>query len=529
MTTFSPFAARLARPTLALLGLGFGLAGCQTDVDMPMAASAGNASFQRYLAVGNSLTAGYADNGLYLEGQQNSYPSILAQQFALAGGGQFRQPLFSDAQAAGSGYLTLTGFSATGAPITQTVPGTGGRGTSPAAAPYTKYLSAVENLGVPGIRLSDIQTLDFGNLNVLRPGGINATNFNPYFERITPDGSSQSYFQRVKSEIGTPAIAANGNNPAVPAVPSANGNTTFFSCWLGNNDVLSYATSGGALAALSPAQYGITPFAAPADTFNRKAVRIINALTANGAKGVVSSIPDVAGIPFFTTVGPSARASFAAANVPSAAPFVYTTGSIGPGAPNTKVAATLGDIKNAAGGTLLLTLTAAPYIGLYGQATGKYYRDFYNQLKPGLPAAFTLAVFLSPLGINVDTTKAFGQSTQNPFPSTLVLDATEQKTVLDATTSYNTSLQNAALAKGLAFFDANQFFRNIAANGVTTNGINNTANFITGNLFSLDGVHPTPRGYALVANEIIRVINARYGASVPPVNPNAYRGILLPK
>jgi hypothetical protein len=57
--------------------------------------------------VGNSLTAGYADGGLYLEGQQNSYPSIIAKQMALVGGGKFTQPLFTEAQANGSGYLKL--------------------------------------------------------------------------------------------------------------------------------------------------------------------------------------------------------------------------------------------------------------------------------------------------------------------------------------------------------------------------------------------------------------------------------------
>ena len=495
MATFS-LVTKTARPALALLGLGLGLAGCQVDVDSVPAPSSGNANFARYIAVGNSLTAGYEDNGLYLDGQQNSYPNILAQQFAQAGGGNFIQPLFTTAQANGSGYLRLAGFTAAGLPITTSVTTSlAVRGGTAAAPLYTQYTGTINNLGVPGIRLSDIQTPGYGS-----------TQGNPYFERITTD-PTQTYFQRVKAEVAA--------------------GTTFFSCWLGNNDVLGYATSGGALAALS-SNYAITPFTAPADTFNRKAVRIINALTANGAKGIVSNIPDVTGIPFFTTVGASARATLAAANVPTAAPFIYTTGSLAPGQANTRNTATLGDIKNATSGTLLLTLTASPYIGLYGQPTGKYWRDFYAQLKPALPPTVpTLGVFLLTLG--VDTTKAFGASTGNPFPSTLVLDAAEQTTVATATASFNSSLQTAALAKGLAFFDANLFFRGLATTGVTTNGVNNTASFITGNLFSLDGVHPTPRGYALVANEMIKAINARYGASVAPVNPANYRGVLLPQ
>ena len=489
MTTFSSFALK-AVPALALLGL----ASCQPDIDAP-GASAGSANFSRYIAVGNSLTAGYADNGLYLGGQQNSYPSMLAQQFAQAGGGTFTQPLFTSAQSNGSGYLRLAGFTATGTPITAAVTtNLAVRGGSATAPLYTKYTDPINNLGVPGIKLADIQTAGYGS-----------TQGNPYFERITPDGTpTQTYFQRIKAEVA-----------GTSSVPAA----TFFSCWLGNNDVLAYATAGGAVASS-----GITR----TDTFALKATRIINALTANGAKGIVSNIPDVADIPFFTTVGPSARALLATANIPTAAPFVYTTGILAPLQANTRVTTTLASIRSAGGSEpLLLTLTAAPYVSLYGQRTGKYWRDFYAQARPSLPAAIpNLSVFLATL--QVDTTQAFAASTGNPFPSTLVLDATEQANVSAATTAFNSSLQAAASAKGLAFFDANTYFRGIAASTTVVNAVNNSAGYITGNLFSLDGVHPTPRGYALVANEMIKVINTQYGSTVRQVNPTSYRGVLFP-
>ncbi len=485
-TLFSP--VKSIRPALALLGLGLGLAGCQTDIDGPGTPTAGTANFSRYIAVGNSLTAGYGDGGLYLDGQQNSYPSILAGQFAQAGGGAFTQPLFTTAQANGSGYLRLAGFTATGSPLTATVTtNLALRPGATAAAPrYTKYTDAINNLGVPGIRLSDIQTPGYGSVQG-----------NPFFERITSDATPfQTYFARVKAEAAT---------------------ATFFTTWLGNNDVLGYATAGG----------GANSLTRP-DTFNLKALRIVNALTATGAKGVVANIPDVTGIPFFTTVGPAARATFAAASVPAAAPFVYTTGLLGPGQANTRVTSTLANIRDASGtGALLLTLTASPYIGLYGRPTGKYWRDFYAQAKPSLPATVpNLSVFLLAMG--VDTTKAFGQSTGNPFPSTLVLDAAEQTAVTTATTAFNSSLLAAANAKNLAYFDSRSFFQGIAALGVATNGVDNSASYISGNLFSLDGVHPTPRGYALIANEMIKVINAKYGSTLAQVNANEYRGVLFP-
>ena len=59
------------------------VAGCKTSFDDPKY-SAGEADFSRYVAVGGDYTAGFADNALYLESQQNSFPNILSSRFALA-------------------------------------------------------------------------------------------------------------------------------------------------------------------------------------------------------------------------------------------------------------------------------------------------------------------------------------------------------------------------------------------------------------------------------------------------------------
>ena len=500
-------------PALALLGLG--LAGCQPTIETP-ATSAGSADFSRYIAVGNSLTGGTADGGQYRDSQLNSYPNILASQFAKVGGGPFVQPLFSEAQSNGSGYLRLLGFTVpTATSLSSPILGgvatnLGVRGvvptrTSPLPRPqllYTKDLADVNNLGIDGIRMSDILTVGLGNSTqtggtVVAPTPV----FNAYFERITPDGSNETYLDRVKRSV-------------------ASIKPTFFTEWLGNNDVLGYATAGGAANSITPLT-----------TFTTNTGLVLDALTASGAKGLVSTIPDVSGIPFFTTVGPSYRANLDLNKVPvTLAPFVYTTGILAPGQPNTRVTtAKLSDIRDASGaGNLLLTLTSSPYLGLYGQPTGKYWRDFYQQAKPSLPPTVpNLSVFL--LTLQVDTTKAFGQSVGNPFPSTLVLDPTELTNVTNATVAFNNALIAAANARNLAVFDANLFFRSVANGGYVANAVNNTAGYLSGNLFSLDGVHPTPRGYAVIANEMLKVINAKYGSTFTGVNPTNYRGVVFPQ
>ena len=107
----------IIRNILAVAVLG--MASCKPELST-VTPSKGTADFSRYIAVGNSLTAGYADNGLYLEGQQNSYPEMIAGQMKAVGGGEFYTPFFNSNQADGSGYLKLTGFSATGSPILAT-------------------------------------------------------------------------------------------------------------------------------------------------------------------------------------------------------------------------------------------------------------------------------------------------------------------------------------------------------------------------------------------------------------------------
>lgn len=480
--------------------LGLGLSGCQPEMHSPKY-DRGTADFSRYIAVGNSLTAGFSDGGLSQEGQNTSYPFLLSQQFVRVGGGPFVQPLFTDAQFNGSGYLRLTGFT-TATPPDEPSPITANVTTNlavrgfftpprqttpvplqPAPRPlYTKITDFnINNLGVPGIRLSDIETVGYGS-----------TAGNPYFERITPDAqATQTYLARVAAS-----------------------NPTFFSNWLGNNDVLGYATAGG-----------YSSFITTPTEFEDKNSKVIDALTANGAKGIVATIPNVTNVPFFTTVGPRFRDQLTRRGVTG---FVALTGG-----GNTRKLIARDDINNGTTGRQLFTLTSSPYLGLLGAVGGRYWRELAaSQLRNPTTGAVDQTDYRTLLGAlligaGVDTTKALG-TPENPFPSALILDDEEQQRVLDATTAYNAAIRTKANAKGLAIFDSNAFFAGVARSGFIANGVNNTAGFINGNLFSLDGVHPTPRGYAVVANEMIKAINAKYGSTIPLVNPNTYRGVRIP-
>lgn len=64
--------------------------------------------------------------------------------------------------------------------------------------------------------------------------------------------------------------------------------------------------------------------------------------------------------------------------------------------------------------------------------------------------------------------------------------------------------------------------------GISWDGVRYNAKFVTGGAFSLDGVHLTGRGYAIIANEFIKAINSTYKSSLPQVDANKYSGVKFP-
>jgi lysophospholipase L1-like esterase len=108
------------------------------------------------------------------------------------------------------------------------------------------------------------------------------------------------------------------------------------------------------------------------------------------------------------------------------------------------------------------------------------------------------------------------------------LTASEVVLVKTATDAYNAKIKAVASAKGLAFVDTNALMTKIANGGISANGFTVTSAFITGGGFSTDGVHPSPRGYALIANKFIEAINTTFGSNLKGVSLANY-GILFPK
>ncbi|MNE21464.1 hypothetical protein D3C80_1146290 [compost metagenome] len=110
-----------------------------------------------------------------------------------------------------------------------------------------------------------------------------------------------------------------------------------------------------------------------------------------------------------------------------------------------------------------------------------------------------------------------------PLQDNRVLTATEVAEIKVATDAYNIVIKNAATANGLAFVDTYQIMNQLLNGGIRFGNHQVTASFITGGAFSLDGVHPSARGYALIANKFMEAINTTYGANVPSVDLGNYQ------
>lgn len=480
---------------LLLLSLSIA-AGCSDDdeegvVEEPI--TAGTADFSRYVALGNSLTAGFSDNALFKRGQENAYPNLLSQQFALAGGGTFTTPFVGDDNIGGlllggtpiqASRVVILGYS-NGAPQIGNLPAT------PVTEVTNHLTGPFNNMGVPGAKSFHLVAPGYGNV-----AGVATGQANPYYARFSSSATST---------ILGDAIAQN---------------PTFFSLWIGNNDVLAYATSGGVgtnqTGNPDPGTYGPNDISDP-NVFANVYSGMLDGLTANGAKGVVGNIPYVTSIPYFRTVpyNPVPLDATTAGQLNGG--FAAYNGGLQVALANNLISAdeaarrTISFTAGAGNKVVIvdsyLTNLAALGLPSYRQATAEDLivlpaRNFIGTTVGGNPAAVN--------GLSV------------PLADSWVLSKDEVAEIKTATDAYNASIAALADAKGLALFDSNALLQQVYAGGIRFGNYHMTASYVVGGAFSLDGVHPSARGYALIANKMLEAINAKYGSNFKGVDPGDY-------
>jgi GDSL-like Lipase/Acylhydrolase len=233
---------------------------------------------------------------------------------------------------------------------------------------------------------------------------------------------------------------------------------TFALLWLGNNDVLGAATSGLVIEGVT-----LTPVA----SFQADYTLVVNQLRAAGAKLVMATLPNVTSIPFVTTVPPVVVNP--STNQPVLGPNGAPIPLLGPG-----------NVPLGPGDRVLLTATTPLRQGI------------------GIPAS------LGGTGVGLG--------------DQFVLSASEIATISARVEAYNAVIRQQAQASGSALVELQPVLSQAASRGINVGGVNFTSAFVTGGVFSLDGVHPYPFGYAFLANEFIKAINRTYGADIPQVD-----------
>lgn len=468
------------------------------DVDF----NGGSADFSKTVAVGNSLSAGFQSNALSAEGQEYSLPNMIATQLKQVGGGAFTQPIIpGESGIKGVGFSDLV-------PANLVIPALGLRlvadckgvvGPSPQLAsspfPNTEFFTPIgangpyNNVGVPGARVTHLNFNGYAN-----PAGLLTTpkSANPYFIRFA------------SSTTETMLQAAMKSNP------------TFFELWIGNNDVLGYSTSGG-----DEGGDAITP----SGTFSFLYKAALDSLTKNGAKGVVANIPYVTSIPYFTTVSWNALVLTQAQADGLNGAFASYNGALD----NPLVAGQINDAAEVESRRLSFKAGSNGFLYLDTDLsdadtdTSGTKLPKYRQLKAG--ELITLPISQNDLKCNGLGSVNLTTGMPNPIMGDFVLEADEVAKIKTAVDEFNTIIKSEANARGLAFVDANARLQELATSGITIDGIAFTSAFVAGGAFSLDGVHPSTRGYAIIANDFIAAINAKYGANIPSVVVSSYPAI----
>lgn len=381
----------------------------------------GGEIFKSYVAIGNSITAGYQSGGINDSTQRQSYARLLALQM----GTQYHYA-----------SLNKPGCSAPVANFqTQARVLTGAPAGTTQATLLPCYLRAttsvtdiLNNVAVPGARVLD-----------------------PMSSSSVASNALTTFVLGGKTQV----------QRALDARP------TFVTIWIGNNDVL-VAGASGVIVPIAGVSPGIVSTQAQFQTsYDAMITQLVD--SEPNLKGVLIGVVQVAGIPLLQS-----------------------------GALIASSAAIQAGINQVAGTT----------VTIHPNCTGSASLVSVPQLIPLIRSGAHPPLISCEAGV---------------APGTLVgdiyvLDATELATLGAAITGYNNYIKNKADAIGFGYYDPNVLLAARKATGEIPPFPNfASTNQTFGTFISLDGIHPSAAAHKVVANELIGVINAKYGTSVQPV------------
>lgn len=520
----------------------------QNPIPGPVTGDAGDLNFAKYVALGNSITAGFQDNALYDQGQALSFPALFAQQLETPGieAGDFNQPDinsligFSGVRADGG----INGRFELSLSLLRPVPNPNGE----QFGAYTGDKSALSNFGVPGMRVVDV---------------------------ADPALASNPYYARFATQPGTSTVLGDvlGVSP------------TFFTYWLGNNDILGYAVGGGSNDA------AITPQPA----FQAALTQSLGALVQSGAQGTVMTLPLFVTLPYFNAIPYNAiplddanqvAALNAAFGTPGNSQFQGVNGAIMAAAGQGFIT-----VEDALARQVSYAIGANPILMLDDDLTdlGPFWDQLvqaqlmtpaqraglepYRQSRPATANDRPVLTAGTVLGTTVGGNPQLINGVTIPVADQFILSAAETQLVVGNRAAFNSTIAGVvaginqqAGAQVLTLIDVQPDFADIAGldaqtaaalvnpalipgspfpqlpflndmagaaaaradgvQGIEVQGVNLAPDFSPNGIYSVDGIHPNPRGAAIIANRVIEALNSAKNADIPLVNVLALRSII---
>lgn len=420
---------------LLLLGV-IGMIGCSPDSPQAPEVTTGTQPL-RVVAIGNSITAGFMNDGLVLDGQLASYANLISRQ---AGAGDLEMP-FVDRPGAGAGAGRSPLFVNEAGEVT----------TDEISDPLSLLLNAAypvpyDNLAVPGANTKDI---------------LDAWNF------ATSEDNNLLFDIVLRNSVLPP-----GRRTVLDQAAALSPQVLLL--WIGSNDFLGGATGG------EPEVGGnVTELTVWEEQF----LRIMDAVEGMNAPMVaVANMPDVTVIPYVTHL-------FLGETVDSA--FVRWN---------------MEEDLDGDGDDVAFVLLKAPV------ADPERAADYL----PG------------PDGASRDTL-----SRRN------TLTTAEVALLRSTAGAFNEVIARETRARGFAHVDIGSRLLELPRDRTSTDDfavLNAIYPWLpdpaTGVLFqneksafSLDGVHPSEKGHATIANAFIDALNERYGLEIPLVDTESVRNV----
>lgn len=431
-----------------------------------MAQNTGSADFTRYVALGDSLTAGFSNNSLVYTHQATSLGRLLHIQ--TGAGGTFEQPYVDPPGLRNELFL----YSLTDPLLIGPIPGQidwpdwNYNPTEPDDGSFPNFYLGqpfgyqhYDNLGIPGMGATEADSITCD-------GPLESLIQSPFYCTILRNPECEPVFD--DPAAGTCGGSTAGSRTALEQALFSDldegiSAPTFMTVWLGSADVLGAVISGVVIE-------NVTITSVPA--FTSAYTDIIEQIFDADIQMAIANVPDATNTPWATTIPP----------------FL--------------VDPVTGEPVRDSGTDELVFLLGTDGTGVQ--------RSLTLQDRVILPASVLLS---DGDGIPVQ----YG-GTGEYLPDDVILDVDELGTIQARIDAFNTVIEAEAQNASAALVDAYGRMNEIIDDGVVLGGLLFTDDFLTGGLFGYDGIHPTNLGYGIVTQWFVDAINETYGGAIPPVD-----------